>query len=213
VKCRYHLAYSALLLGAAAPAAASDSLFTGTIGGQPVTLYLKDENAVVSGVYFYNRHGTPIRLKAAVTHSLDGGVDELDADGVPVARLKLSFNTAAFNGSWTSYRTGKVLPLTLVRTAYSVYGAEAVPVIQAASTTRYYFILPSIATGDVRAINVYSKSDGKLVQTLVPISPACERGVDTIIVEGTRLRTPPGPGCAATIFELDPSGVRYHEVR
>lgn len=210
----HHLAaFSVLPLVVAAPAAASDSLFTGTIGGQPVTLYLKDENAVVSGVYFYNRHRTPIRLKAAVTHSLNGGVDELDSDGLPAARLTLSFNAAAFNGSWTSYRTGKILPLHLVRVAYSQYGAEAVPIIQAASTARHYFVVPSAATGDIRAINVYGKSDGKLVQTLVPISPACARGVDTVIVEGTRLRTLTGPGCTATTFELDPSGVRYHEIR
>jgi len=204
MRLRYYIALAWTLPGWAAPAAASYAAYTGTIGTERVTLFLDDRNAIVRGVYFYDRYRTPIRLKPAATHSLEGGIDELDADGIPAARLRITFDAVAFNGSWTSYRTGRTLPIHLVRTAYSSYGAEPVPILQAASTDRYYFVIPSVATGDVRAIEVHDKSDGQLVRTLVPASPACDRGIDTVVVEKTHLRLSPGPGCAGATFTLEP---------
>jgi hypothetical protein len=204
MKARYFPLALALLC-CATPVIASYAVYKGTIGSEQVTVFLSDKNAVVGGVYFYDEHRTPIRLKPAITHSLEGGIDELDADGIPIGRLTLTFNAAAFNGHWTSYRTGRTLPLRLSRVAYSAYGAEDVPILQAASTNRFYFIVPSVATGTVRAIEVHDKATGALVQTLTSPSPMCANGIDTITMVGqTRIVIAGGTGCSSAAFTFDP---------
>ena len=175
------------LLGVGAPAAQAHSLFQGTLGKQPITLYLSLTNSVTTGVYFYDRHRTPIRLKPTISHAPDSiRIDELDASGLPVAQLKLPSDIVpptSSEGTWVSYRTGQKLRIHLHLVAHSAYGAEPVPIIQAASTDRWYFVIPSIGTLD-RVIEVRDKKTGDLVQTLAPAhGTLCDWGIDTVKVQ------------------------------
>ncbi|WP_321916850.1 hypothetical protein [Burkholderia cepacia] len=213
------------LSGLGAPAAQAASLFQGTIGKQPVTLYLSLVNTVTTGVYFYDRHRTPIRLKPTISHtSGDTHIDELDADGLPAARLALPSDInppKSYDGTWVSYRTGQKLPIHLNLVAYSAYGAEPVPILQAASTDRWYFVIPSIATLD-RVIEVRDKKTGDLVQALTPAHGAlCDWGIDTVKVK----KDGPAPelsvagvtvengACVGAAFAWDSQKQAFREVR
>ena len=213
------------LLGFHASIADANSLFQGTIGKQPVTVYLSLTNTVTTGVYLYNRHRTPIRLKPTISHEPDNiRMDELDAGGLPVAQLGLPADLSppkTYRGTWVSYRTGQKLPIHLKLVAYSTYGAEPVPIPQAASTDRWYFVIPSIASAD-RVIEVRDKKTGALVQSLAPAhGMLCEEGIDTVKVEkdGDAPRiSVAGPAvkdgvCVGATFGWNPQKQAFEEVR
>lgn len=147
----------------------------------PDMLYLSLTNTVTTGVYFYDRHRTPIRLKPTIFHTSGNiHIDELDASGLPIAQLELPsdiFPPKSYEGTWVSYRNGQKLPIHLNLVAYSTYGAEPVPILQAASTDRWYFVIPSIATLN-RVIEVRDKKTGDLAQALAH-GTLCDWGVDT----------------------------------
>lgn len=179
--------FAMTLLGLGTSVAGAASLFQGTIGKQPVRVYTSLTNSVPMGVYFYDRHRTPIRLKPTISHTTGNiHIDELDSGGLPVAQLELPFDIyppKSFKDTWVSYRTGQKLPIRLNLVTYSTDGAQPVPIPQAASTDRGYFVIPSIATGD-RVIEVRDKKTGELAQTLAPAhGMLCEWGIDTVKVE------------------------------
>lgn len=213
------------LLGLSASVAEANSLFHGTIGKQPVTLYLSLTNSVTTGVYFYDRHRTPIRLKPTISHDPELiRMDELDAGGLPVAQLELPADLdppKTYQGTWVSYRTGQKLRIHLNLVAYSTYGAEPVPMLQVASTDRWYFVIPSIASAN-RVIEVRDKTTGDLVQALAPAhGMLCEWGIDTVKVE----QDEPAPRisvagltvkngqCVGAAFAWNPQKQSFEEVR
>ncbi len=163
-------------------AEASLAYYTGTIGKQRVSVFVDLEQPRISGIYFYDRHRTPIRLKPAITHSSDVSLDELDSDGIPVARVHFGIDGQSSVGTWTDYRTGKQLPITLTRVAGDEHESYSAPVLQAASTAHFYFVIPSLATGRVTAIEVRDKRTGALAQTLTPPQPLCPQGFDTVSI-------------------------------
>jgi hypothetical protein len=186
------IAFAAAALAAASPAFASYSLYRGYLGKEPVTMVFTDYNSVVRGAYFYDRHRTPIAFKPAFT-SNNLSIDELDASGIPRARLQLGpvyfLRESAISGKWSDYRTGTVLPVGLHLTAYTTSDPRfksspgGFPMLQVASTERSYFILPlEMEDASVTTIEVYDKKTGKLTQSLKLQGPACNHGVDTLAV-------------------------------
>jgi hypothetical protein len=213
------------LLGVSASAAQADSLFQGTIGKQPVTLYMSSTNSVVTGVYFYDRYRAPIRLKPTISHTAGNiQIDELDASGLPVAQLELPsdvFPPKSYVGTWVSYRNGQKLFIHLNLVAYNTDGAEPVPILQAAYTDRWYFVIPSIVTLN-RVIEVRDRKTGDLVQVLAPAhGTLCDWGIDTVKVKNDG-STPQVSVAGATVedgecvgatFAWDPQKQSFQEVR
>jgi hypothetical protein len=177
----------------------ADTLLKGTLGNMPITMYQRPHNEVMYGVYFYDRHRTPIRLKPTFVNAEPYyyAFDELDSQGLPVARLRVdsSFYTEKVGpnqvkrttaGTWQDYRTGKRLRMNLqVMGMLFIDSAEpgpAMPALQAASTKDHYFQVPMTTYRDyVKAVEVMSKKTGLLVQTLV--IPGClYEGIDTVRV-------------------------------
>ncbi|MBB4513311.1 hypothetical protein [Paraburkholderia fungorum] len=191
----------------------------------PDMLYLSLTNTVTTGVYFYDRHRTPIRLKPTIFHTSGNiHIDELDASGLPIAQLELPsdiFPPKSYEGTWVSYRNGQKLPIHLNLVAYSTYGAEPVPILQAASTDRWYFVIPSIATLN-RVIEVRDKKTGDLVQALAPAhGTLCDWGIDTVKVKedgptpqvsvaGVAVKN---GACVGATFTWDPQKQSFQEVR
>jgi hypothetical protein len=177
------------------PAQASHGVYEGTLGKQAIVLTLGSENALYQGTYAYQRYRTPIRLKPTFSFSNKVlAMDELDEQGLPVARLQFndlmnSRQQAQVRGSWTSYRTGKTLPISLklvalVNSDYS-WPQPSTALLQSASTPRWYFQLPMQGNDRrVAAIEVLSKATGKPLQTLALAAPGCpNQGVDTLQVQ------------------------------
>lgn len=177
------------------PAQAAHGVYEGTLGKQAIVLTLGNQNAVYQGTYAYQRYRTPIRLKPTFSFSNKVlAMDELDEQGLPVARLQfndlmVSRQQAQVRGSWTSYRTGKTLPISLklvalVNSDYS-WPQPSTSLLQSASTQRWYFQLPMQGNDRrVTAIEVLSKATGKPLQTLVLAEPGCpNQGVDTLQVQ------------------------------
>ena len=177
------------------PAQAAHGVYEGTLGKQAIVLTLGNQNAVYQGTYAYQRYRTPIRLKPTFSFSNKVlAMDELDEQGLPVARLQfndlmVSRQQAQVRGSWTSYRTGKTLPISLklvalVNSDYS-WPQPSTALLQSASTQRWYFQLPMQGNDRrVTAIEVLSKATGKPLQSLALAEPGCpNQGVDTLQVQ------------------------------
>ena len=174
----------------------AETLFKGTLGGMPITMYQRHRNGVKFVVYFYDRYRTPIRLKPSISNleRYYDVFDELDSQGLPAARLRVRKDwiiekvgpnqfTRRTRGSWQDYRTGKQLEIKLkVEGGLNVDRGPSVPVIQAASTKDHYFQVPMTSyVGKVNAVEVMSKKTGLLVQTLV--IPGCfYEDIDTVQV-------------------------------
>ncbi|MDH5823616.1 hypothetical protein QFW77_11520 [Luteimonas sp. RD2P54] len=214
------------LMCAALPAPAAHAVYAGRIGGSDITFVIESRNAVQRAVYFYDRYRTPIRLKPAFLHqSRDFGIDELDAAGMPVARLR--FDVASFHrsaprltGTWTDYRSGRSLPLVLELVAYldsdGAWPAGRHPLLQAASTERFYFRVPMARDhAAVEAIEVVDKATGRARQTLALPQPGCNRGMETVQVvleRGlTQLRMEQTAHCPGALFEWDPAAERFED--
>lgn len=206
------------------PAVASLAVYSGDIGGSPIMLVIESRNAVQRGLYAYDRYRTPIRLKPAFLHDSRGfGMDELDAAGLPAARLQFdhaSFHrtTPRLTGTWTDYRSGRAHPFvldlaaTLDRDGAWPGGPHAL--LQAASTARFQFRVPMRGDGDaITTIEVLDKADGKHWQTLVLPLPGCNHGIDTVqvaLVQGrTQLRMAASTHCPGAVFEWDPRSQRF----
>ncbi|QDH70332.1 hypothetical protein [Marilutibacter alkalisoli] len=216
-----------VLLCASAPSLAGHAIYTGRIGNSEITFVIESRNAVQRAIYSYDRYRTPIRLKPAFLHqTYDFGMDELDAAGLPVARLR--FNVANFNrwtpqltGTWTDYRSGKSLPLELKLLAYLDYDeswpAEGHPLLQAASSERFYFQIP---TGQgytaVNTLEVMDKSSGERWQTLALPQPGCNRGMETVQVvleRGlTQVRMEQTAHCPGAVFQWNPMEERFEDM-
>ncbi|AWV05860.1 hypothetical protein [Marilutibacter maris] len=214
------------LLAASSPALASYAIYSGRIGGSDITFVVERRNAVQRAIYFYDRYRTPIRLKPAFLHQTrDLGMDELDAAGLPVARLRFDRadffrSTARLTGTWTDYRSRQALPLELELVAYldsdDAWPAGRHPLLQAASSERFYFQVPmDESDAAVRTIEVMDKSSGKRWQTLELAQPGCNRGMDTVQVvleRGlTQLRMAQTPYCPGVVFEWDPVAERFED--
>lgn len=214
------------LLAASSPSLASYAIYSGRIGNSDITFVVESRNAVQRAIYFYDRHRTPIRLKPAFLHQTrDFGMDELDAAGLPVARLR--FDNAEFfrstprlTGSWVDYRDGRTLPLELELVAYLDYDgawpAGRHPLLQAASSERFYFQVPlDEDDAAVDTIEVMDKSSGRRWQTLALPQPACNRGMETVQVVLERglvqLRTAQTSYCPGLVFEWDPVSERFED--
>ncbi|KAB8182380.1 hypothetical protein FKV24_011330 [Lysobacter maris] len=214
------------LLAASSPALASYAIYSGRIGGSDITFVVESRNAVQRAIYFYDRYRTPIRLKPAFLHQTrDLGMDELDAAGLPVARLRFDRadffrSSARLTGTWTDYRSRQALPLELELVAYidsdDAWPAGRHPLLQAASSERFYFQVPmDESDAAVRTIEVMDKSSGKRWQTLELAQPGCNRGMDTVQVvleRGlTQLRMAQTPYCPGAVFEWDPVAERFED--
>ncbi|MCF7222894.1 hypothetical protein [Marilutibacter chinensis] len=213
-------------LAASSPALASYAVYTGRIGQSDITFVIESRNAVQRAVYFYDRYRTPIRLKPAFLHrTRDFGMDELDAAGLPVARLRFDNanffrSTPRLTGNWIDYRSGKTLPLELELVAYLDYDgawpAGHHPLLQAASSEGFYFQIPMDEDdAAVHAIEVMDKSSGKRWQTLELSQPGCNRGMETVQVvleRGvTQLRMAQTPHCPGMVFEWNPAEERFED--
>lgn len=218
------------LLTLALPAAGSQTVYEGDIGGSAVTVVIDSYNSVIRGTYFYDRHRTPIRLRPTLSHGArDGalhafvpGLDELDTGGLPSARLR--FHQSGFGphqpqvtGTWTDYRSGRSLPLRLRQVAYLDYDgnrpAGPWPLLQAVSTERFYFRVPVDAGAAVSEVHVMSKADGTMFQRLSLAAPVCEVGIDTVQVGLERgrvqLRLGGSEHCKPALFEWSPGAGRF----
>lgn len=216
-----------LLLCASPLSLAGHAIYDGRIGNSAITFVIESRNAVQRATYFYDRYRTPIRLKPAFLHRpYEFGMDELDTAGLPAARLRFdhasfSSTTPRLTGTWTDYRTGKSLPFELRLRAYldddQAFPAGTHPLLQAASTERFYFQVP-MDRDDVVAssIEVMEKSSGARWQTLQLTQPACTRGLDTVQVVlergSTQLRTVQTAHCTAAVFEWNPTTERFEDV-
>lgn len=205
----------------------AETLFKGTLGGMPITMFQAHRNGVNFGVYFYDRYRTPIRLKPSISNleRYYHVFDELDSQGLPVARLRVQESlmtekvgpnqfTQRKRGFWQDYRTGKQLEIKLkVEGNLSVDRGPSVPVIQAASTKDHYFQVPMTShVGKVNAVEVMSKKTGLLVQTLA--IPGCfYEGIDTVqvVVEQGVERVKVGQKvyCQSPSFAWDTSASEY----
>jgi len=215
-----------LLVSLVLPAQAAHGVYEGTLGKQAIVLTLGNENAVYQGTYAYQRYRTPIRLKPTFSFSNKVlAMDELDEQGLPVARLQfndlmVSRQNEQVRGSWTSYRTGKTLPiaLKLVALANSDYSwpQPTTALLQSASTKRWYFQLPMVGNDQrVTAIEVLDKASGKLVQTLALEAPGClNQGVDMLQVqaEGENLRISLS-NCKASGFQWNERSAGFEPLR
>lgn len=217
------LAGTALML-LALPSLASHAIYTGRIGNSDITFVVESRNAVQRAIYSYDRYRTPIRLKPAFLHqSHDFGMDELDAAGLPIARLRFDLasfhrSTPRLTGTWTDHRSGRTLPLVLDLVATIDYDgawpAGAQPLLQASSSDRFYFRVP-MAEDDavVTAIEVMDKSDGQRWQTIKLPRPGCNHGMETVQVVvqhgTTQLRMDETAYCPSAVFEWDPTVQRF----
>ncbi|NZA26461.1 hypothetical protein H0E84_08685 [Luteimonas sp. SJ-92] len=224
---RWNAWLAGLVLSCASlPSLASHAIYTGRIGNSGITVVIESRNAVQRAIYSYDRYRTPIRLKPAFLHQTrDLGMDELDAAGLPIARLR--FDVASFHrstprltGTWTDYRSGRSLPLELELVAYLDYDEAwpdgAHPLLQAASSERFYFQVPmGGSAAAVGAIEVMQKSDGQRLQTLELPQPGCNRGMDTVQVVlergRTQLRMAQTAHCPGAVFEWNPAEARFED--
>ena len=224
-----HCAWIARLAGTALmllslPSWASHAIYTGRIGNSDITFVVESRNAVQRAIYSYDRYRTPIRLKPAFLHqSHDFGMDELDAAGLPIARLRFDLasfhrSTPRLTGTWTDYRSGKTLPLVLDLEATVDYDgawpAGPQPLLQASSSDRFYFRVPMVEDDAVvTAIEVMDKSDGQRWQTIELSRPGCNHGMETtrvVVQQGiTQLRMEQTAYCPGAVFEWDPAVQRF----
>nr|BFD42999.1 hypothetical protein FFPRI1PSEUD_44980 [Pseudomonas sp. FFPRI_1] len=178
------------------PAQASHGVYEGTLGKQAIVLTLGSQNAVYQGTYAYQRYRTPIRLKPTFSYSNKTlAMDELDEQGLPVARLQFNDlmnyrQQEQVRGTWTSYRTGKTLPIAL-RLVGLVDSDRSWPqpvtrLLQSASTKRWYFQVPMQGNDQrITAVEVMDKATGKLLVSLAIAAPGCpNQGVDTLQLQG-----------------------------
>ncbi|QQZ44318.1 hypothetical protein IF690_12555 [Pseudomonas sp. SK3(2021)] len=191
-----------LLVAWLVPAQAAHGVYQGTLGKQAIVLTLGSQNALYQGTYAYQRYRTPIRLKPTFSFSNKVlAMDELDEQDLPVARLQfndlmVSRQSEQVRGSWTSYRTGKTLPIALklvalVNSDYS-WPQPNTTLLQSASSKRWYFQVPMQGNDQrITAIEVVDKASGKPLQILTLAAPGClYQGVDMLQVqaEGESLR-------------------------
>lgn len=204
-------------------------VYQGTLGKQAVTLVTFQQNRVIRGVYFYDRYRTPIRLKPVFSNNEPNngiGMDELDAGGLPAARILVFFSgyykrDATLNGTWTDYRTGKRLPIHMKHVAMlrsdEAWPGATTAVLQAASTERFYFQVPLAKDGGpASAIEVYAKKTGKRVQTLS--LPGCRsEDVETVqlaVEQGaTQLRVGKRYRCAGVAFAWNEGTGQFESLR
>ncbi|AZC62932.1 hypothetical protein [Pseudomonas chlororaphis] len=184
------------------PAQAAHGVYQGTLGKQAIVLTLGSQNALYQGTYAYQRYRTPIRLKPTFSFSNKVlAMDELDEQGLPVARLQfndlmVSRQSEQVRGSWTSYRTGKTLPIALKLVALvdsdRSWPQPNTTLLQSASSKRWYFQVPMQGNDQrITAIEVVDKASGKPLQALTLAAPGClYQGVDMLQVqaEGESLR-------------------------
>ncbi len=77
-------------------------MLRGSLGGSTAVtmlLYKPTDNAL-SGVYFYDKHRTPIRIQGTV-HGNDLELTECDDKGIEVAKIKLANAAGHLQGHWT----------------------------------------------------------------------------------------------------------------
>ncbi|MDR7194630.1 hypothetical protein [Luteimonas terrae] len=216
-----------VLLAASPLSLAGHSVYTGRIGGNPITFVVESRNSVKRAIYFYDRHRTPIQLKPAFLYRpYEFGMDELDTVGLPSARLRFDYAiftrwTPRLTGTWIDYRSGRSLPFELELLVYldsdGAWPAGTHPLLQAASSDRFYFQVPIDRDGAaVRTIEVMDKSNGARWQTLELAEPGCNRGTATVqvVVERglTQLRTAQSAYCNAAVFQWNAAEERFEDV-
>ena len=227
---RRHAGFAALaLLAAAGPGMAAEAVYQGDIGGSAVTMVIDLRNPIVRGTYYYDRHRTPIRLRPAIWHGArDGalhprvpGLDEVDTGGLPSARLRFhevpGSHLDEVAGTWTDYRSGRALPIRLRKVAWlgnDVNRPEGSwPLLQAASTRRFYFEVPVEGGNAVTGVRVMDKASGELAQQIELSTPVCTAGIDTVQVglEQGRVQLHVGADapCRRVLFEWNAARGRF----
>lgn len=177
------------------PAQASHGVYEGTVGKQAIVLTLGSQNALYQGTYAYQRYRTPIRLKPTLNFSSVLAMDELDEQGLPVARLQFNDlmnyrQQEQVRGTWTSYRTGKTLPIALKLVGLvdsdRSWPQPVTTLLQSASTKRWYFQVPMPGNDQrITTVEVMDKATGKLLVSLAIAAPGCpNQGVDTLQLQG-----------------------------
>jgi hypothetical protein len=170
-----YLLVALLLLGPSA--ARAQSIYTGTLGRQPITLvaYVYSDGAVTAH-YAYDRYDTPIRVNG---QRADGVLvlDEKDAQGHAVAtlRLRIEADGKALRGEWVPVDGKASQPIALAEKLavdpYSPHAGAPVEVPQQASTAEHWFTV-SIASPDAKAwprvvaLNAYRKRTDERVQRI-----------------------------------------------
>jgi hypothetical protein len=178
------------LLALAAPAHA-DIVYSGTLGRQPIHLVLEDySDGVVSAMYVYDRHDTPIALYGrakdgvVVLHEKDG---ERDVATLRFEGFAREHPTLA--GTWSPVEGGKSLPISLRRDfdleRYSpMFDDAPVEILQGASTPEHYFKVSFLPDDRDRrpyaaAVSVYRKRTDQWLQTFeVEAQPRGFQGVE-----------------------------------
>ena len=212
-----------LVLSLAFPLAApaGEIEYRGTLGNQPIHLYLDAySDGTVRAIYAYDRHDTPIRVDGRVA---DGALELVEVDGknARVATLRLApFDEAAsaLNGEWIASSGGKRLPVAL-----DALREDERAVLQAASTREHYFLLTTDAPGDsydaqANAVQVVAKGSDRVLQAIELGTQW--RGIDSVSVGDFNFdgvddfavfeASAAGPNTTSRYFLRDPTG-RYVE--
>lgn len=207
--------------------ASSYAIYQGSIGKSPVTLVIEYTNGVTRGIYSYDRDRTPIRLKPTFLNTpMRKAMDELDPEGLPVARLHFHStnfypNTPLISGTWTDYRSGRSLPMTLKPTGFlgdENLETQTHSLLQAESSERFYFQIPMMLSYDaIGAIEVMDKATGKRVQVLALSLPnVCNRGINTVRVEQQdehlRVHVDKSQHCAGASFKWNDAERRFMQL-
>ncbi|MGG5873160.1 hypothetical protein [Pseudomonas peli] len=205
-------------------AQASYAIYEGRLGTYPISFVMHYDNGVKRALYAYDRYRTPITLKPAITHEAYLGIDELDVDGLPVARFHFTHvdffrSRPQISGQWVRYRDGKSLPLELKLKAFletdSAWPDDAVSLLQAQSSEQFYFQVP-LRESDARvlSIDVMEKSTGKRLQVLPIDGAACwNQGVNSVKVfsesGALRIGLVKTPYCAGRFFVWNDQTTRF----
>ncbi|MDP9940846.1 hypothetical protein [Ectopseudomonas alcaliphila] len=222
---------SIVLAATSTQSLASHAIYQGSIGKSPVTLVIEHTNGVTRGLYSYDRYRTPIRLKPTFLNTpMRKAMDELDPEGLPVARLHFNTtnfypNTPLISGTWTDYRSGRSLPMTLKPQGFledflrdENSGTQTHSLLQAESSERFYFQIPMMLSYDaIGAIEVMDKATGKRVQVLALSLPnICNRGINTVRVEQQdehlQVHVDKGRHCAGASFKWNDTERRFMQL-
>lgn len=145
-------------------AVAGEVEYRGTLGKQPIHLYLEAySDGAVRAIYAYDRHDTPIRVDGRVRE----GVLELSEGAVATLRIA-PFDESAptLHGEWIAASGGKRLPVAL-----EALRDDERAVLQSASTREHYFVLLTDAPGDsydaqAIAMRVVAKGSDRVLQEI-----------------------------------------------
>ena len=172
--------------------ASAQTVYAGTLGGEPIELVLYAySDGVVIATYAYAKYDTPIRIDGKLSNGVLA-LEEKDAAQAVVATLRFApfaADAQELRGSWLAASGTKSLPILLGR-QYDMGPVDGpddpeLELLQAASTRDHYFRLVTGGTGHgpgsrATAVNVYRKRTDELLQRIDLDTQF--RGIDSVQV-------------------------------